>query len=143
MGDFFLNRIRILKTGLADVQRYIDMSGSGNRAFFEKLAEPGTQLKLKRVYDDKRDPFRIEVYSPDDRYLGRVTVGKGETAARLMDAGLKVIAVVNRSQPLHDSDLNEDFTAEDPRAFGWSEASREETDYDSCNLPYCLYLVDD
>ena len=49
MGDFSLNRIRILKTGLAQVNRYIDMSKPENVKYFEELASPGTQLKLKRV----------------------------------------------------------------------------------------------
>ena len=75
MGDFSLNRIRILKTGLAQVNRYIDMSKPENVKYFEELASPGTQLKLKRVKDFSGDPFRIEVFAPDDRFLGRVTVG--------------------------------------------------------------------
>ncbi len=70
-----LNRIRILKTGLADVQNRIDMTLPENREFFERLAEPGTALRLKRVRDDASDPFRVEVYAPDGRYLGRVTPG--------------------------------------------------------------------
>lgn len=153
MSDFFLNRIRILKTGLANVQNQIDMSKGENRLFFEKLAEPGTELKLKRVYDNEHDPFRIEVFSPDDRYLGRVTVGKNETAARMMDAGLKLVAIVNESLPVHDSDTNHDATklnfasevSEDPDAddSGWNEESRTEINYMDCNLPYGIYLVDE
>lgn len=100
MGDFSLNRIRILKTGLAQVNRYIDMSKPENVKYFEELASPGTQLKLKRVKDFPGDPFRIEVFAPDDRFFGRVTVGKNETAARLMDAGLHIIAIVNESLPI-------------------------------------------
>ena len=49
MGSLILNRIRILKTGLYGVSRYIDMRVPENRLYFEKLATPGTELKLKRV----------------------------------------------------------------------------------------------
>ena len=144
MSDFSLNRIRILKTGLANVQKYIDMEKASEQAYFEKLAEPGTELKLKRVYDKEEDPFRIEVYAPDDRYLGRVTVGKNETAARLMDAGLKIIAIVNESLPIHDSDDSQGQAEKvNPEDLGWNENSREVNSYRICNLPYCIYLVDD
>ncbi len=143
MADFSLNRIRILKTGLAGVERYIDMTVPENVLFFEKLAQPGTQLKLKRVKDRPEDPFRIEVFSEDDRFLGRVTVGKNETAARLMDAGLSVVAIVNESMPVHDSDLPQKLL--DPvetDSKGWDERSRTEARYEDCNLPYSLYLED-
>lgn len=139
MGVFALNRIRILKTGLADVQRYIDMTIPENRAYFETLSEPGTQLKLKRVHDCAEDPFRIEVYAPDDRFLGRVTLGKNETAARLMDAGLRVIAIVNRSMPVHDSDVSCEEGADES---GWGEESRRLSGYEEVNLPRSLYYVD-
>ena len=140
MSTISLNRIRILKTGLANVQYHIDMMQPENRSYFERLAEPGTQLKLKRVRDDENDPFRIDVYSPDNRYLGRVTLGKNETAARLMDAGLKVIAIVNDSLPVHDSDVSFSQGAEpDSDDAGWNEESRIETLYRDCNLPYCIY----
>lgn len=95
MPDFALNRIRILKTGLAGVDRYLDMSIPENVLYFEKLANPGTHLKLRRVKDYAGDPFRIEGYAPDDRFLGRVTVGKNETAARLMDAGKTITVFVD------------------------------------------------
>ena len=140
MSDLSLKRIRILKTGLANVQNHIDMSLPENRAFFERVAEPGTQLKLQRVRDDELDPFRVEVYSPDDRYLGRVTLGKNETTARMMDAGLKVIAIVNKSLPIHDSDEGMGQSEiVDPNDPGWNEASRAAIRYDDCNLPYCIY----
>ena len=140
MSTISLNRIRILKTGLANVQYHIDMTQPENRSYFERLAEPGTQLKLKRVRDDENDPFRIDVYSPDDRYLGRVTLGKNETAARLMDAGLKVIAIVNDSLPVHDSDVSFSQSAEsDSDDAGWDEESRIATQYEDSNLPYCIY----
>ena len=95
MPDFALNRIRILKTGLAGVDRYLDMSIPENVLYFEKLANPGMHLKLRRVKDYAGAPFRIEVYAPDDRFLGRVTVGKNETAARLMDAGKTITVFVD------------------------------------------------
>ncbi len=140
MSELSLKRIRILKTGLANVQDHIDMSLPENRVFFERLAEPGTQLVLKRVHDHENDPFRVEVYSPDDRYLGRVTVGKNETVARMMDAGLKVVAIVNKSLPIHDSDeATGQADIVDPYDSGWNEASREAAHYDDCNLPYCIY----
>lgn len=143
MSDFSLNRIRILKTGLARVERYIDMTVPENILFFEKLAQPGTQLKLKRVKDRPEDPFRIEVFSEDDRFLGRVTVGKNETAARLMDAGFPVVAIVNESMPVHDSELPKKML--DPvgtESIGWDEHSRTAARYADCNLPYSLYLED-
>lgn len=144
MSDFSLNRIRILKTGLANIQNHIDMSKSENRIFFEKIAEPGTQLKLKRVYDNEKDPFRIEVFSLDDRYLGRVTVGKNETAARLMDGGIKIVAIVNESLPIHDSDSSQGLAdIANPDDPGWNENSRAVINYNDCNLPYCIYLVDE
>lgn len=138
------NRIRILKTGIANVQDHLDMSSEENRLYFERLAEPGTVLQLRRVYDDETDPFRIEVYSPDGHYLGRVTLEKNETAARLMDAGLSVIAIVNSSMPVHDSDMPSALPLDaEIKSGGWSETARSATNYDHCNLPFCLYLVDD
>ena len=143
MSDFSLNRIRILKTGLARVERYIDMTVPENILFFEKLAQPGTQLKLKRVKDRPEDPFRIEVFSEDDRFLGRVTVGKNETAARLMDAGFSVVAIVNESMPVHDSDLPKKMLdSVGTESIGWDEKSRTAVRYEDCNLPYSLYLED-
>lgn len=143
MADLMLNRIRILKTGLACVERVLDMTVPENREYFEKIAAPGTELLLKRVKDYPGDPFRIEVYSPDSRYLGRVTEGKNETAARLMDAGAQLVAVVNESLPVHDSDsslgLSEAVNNKDP---GWNETSREMVEYKDVNLPYGIYLVD-
>lgn len=139
--NFSLNRIRILKTGLAGVQAYIDMSLPENRQYFEHLSEPGTELILKRDYENEHDPFRIEVYSKENILLGAVTRGKNETAARLMDAGLRVIAIANESLPVHDSDMpHESVTS---KSLGWDKKSREEYDYTSCNLPYCIYYVED
>lgn len=140
-GNQLLHRIRILKTGLYAVDRYLDMSDPANRARFEALATPGTELKLVRNHTDETNPYRIDVFSPDGLYLGRVTVAKSQTAARLMDAGAEVIAVVNESNPVHDSDFN--YSAKDvPENVGWSEASREVNDHIICNLPYGIYLVD-
>ncbi len=135
-------RIRILKTGLYGVDRYIDMEVPENVAFFEKLAEPGTELKLVRNAKDPRDPFRIDVYSVTGVYLGRVTRSKGQTTARLIDAGFEVIAIVNESLPFHDSDYNYGVK-ERPGDTGWSDASRTKTGYDLCNLPYGIYLVEE
>lgn len=144
MDDFFLNRIRILKTGVSQVERYLDMGEETNRLYFEQLAQPGTQLKLRRVHDHPEDPFRIEVFSPDNRYLGRVTVGKNETAARLMDAGCHVIAIVNESLPIHESDTSQGMAEYiDPKDPGWNEGSRCHVHYTECNLPFSIYLVED
>lgn len=52
------------------VDRYIDMSIPENIEYFEDLATPGTELTLKRVKNHPGDPLRIEVFSPDDRFLG-------------------------------------------------------------------------
>ena len=144
MPDLNLNRIRILKTGLFAVDRYLNMSKPENVLYFEKLAEPGTHLKLKRVKDCHDDPFRIEVYAPDDRFLGRVTTSKNETAARLMDAGLLLEAIVNESLPVHDSDLPHGMSEmADPKNQGWNETSRINRCYTECNLPYSIYMVDE
>lgn len=144
-SDFPLNRIRILKTGVANVQRRIDMHQAANRLYFEEIAEPGTELTLRRTfrpYDP--DPFDIEVLAPDGRLLGYVTRGKNETTARLMDAGLKVIAIVNESMPIHDSDSSEGLAhAVNNRDPGWNAESRAYEGYTSCNLPFCIYLVDE
>ena len=135
------NRIRILKTGLYGVERSFEMSDPANRAIFERLAMPGTELKLVRNHQVPDNPFQIDVYSMDDRYLGRVTPRKCQTAARLMDAGFEVVAIVNESLPLHDSDYN--FGIEDdPGEIGWSESSRAKTGHVLCNLPFGIYLVD-
>lgn len=144
MADFALNRIRILKTGLAQVERYLDMETPEDIDYFEELATPGTELILKRVKDYPEDPFRIEVFSPDNRFLGRVTVGKNETAARLMDAGLRLVAIVNESLPIHDSDSSQGMSdVIDTKDPGWNERSRTANCYEDCNLPYCIYLIDD
>ena len=141
-GDLRLRkRIRLLKTGLYGVDKHIDMSIPGNLAFFESLAAPGTELKLVRNHHVPDNPFQIDVYSMDDRLLGHVTARKCQTVARLMDAGFEVVAIVNESIPLHDSDYN--FGIEDkPGEIGWSESSRSETGHVLCNLPYGIYLVD-
>lgn len=47
--DFSLNRIRILKTGLAGADRYLDMSVPKNVLYFEKLVKTGTHLKLWQI----------------------------------------------------------------------------------------------
>ncbi|MDD6877403.1 MAG: hypothetical protein PUD44_06415 [Clostridiaceae bacterium] len=53
---------------------------------------------------EENDLNHLELFAPDDRFLGRVTVGKNETCARLIDAGLHIIAIVNESLPIHDID---------------------------------------
>ena len=141
MEALLLNRIKILKTGLAYVERYLDMNDPENRRYFEELAQPGTELTLRRVKDHAGDPFRIEVFAPDGRFLGRVTEGKNETAARLMDAGLKVVAIVNRSTPVHDSDVPSE-SRDEPKS-GWNAATRMQNGYTDCSLPYALYLAED
>lgn len=144
MSDLFFNRIRILKTGLANVQQYLDMDNLENRLYFERLAEPGTELRLKRVQGASGDPFKIEVYSLEGVMLGRVTMGKNETVARLMDAGQHVIAIVNESLPIHDSDDSHgQANVVNPNDPGWNGNSRASIDYSDCNLPYSIYLVDD
>lgn len=143
MPDLVLNRIRILKTGLAQVERYLDISKPENIEYFEELATPETELMLKRVKEYPGDPFRIEVFSQDNRFLGRVTVGKNETAARLMNAGLQLVAIVNESLPIHDSNSSQGLSETiDPKDPGWNERFRTVTRYTDCNLPYCIYLVD-
>ena len=134
-------RIRLLKTGLFAVDRHIDMSQAENQLYFEKLATPGTELRLVRCHDKPENPFRIDVYSMDGRYLGRVTEGKDQTVARLMDAGFEIIAIVNESLPFHDSDYNFGIKEKenDP---GWSDTTRAQNAHSLCNLPYGIYLVD-
>ena len=141
-SNILLKRIRILKTGLFGVERYLDMRVPENRLLFEKIAQPGTELKLVRVHNDPYNPYRINVYSDKGQYLGRVTKDKGQTAAMLMDAGLEVIAIVNESLPVHDSDYNLG-KKDDPDNPGWSEASRFASDHSQCNLPFFIYLVDE
>lgn len=121
MADLVLDRIRILKTGLFGVERYLDMSDPSNVAYFERLAELGTHLTLRRVKNHPEDPFRIEVFGPEGRFLGRVTAAKNETAARLMDAGLPLAAIVNESLPVHDSDLSQALRT------GWTRRTRAGT----------------
>lgn len=143
MAELMLDRIRILKTGLFGVERYLDMSDPANVAYFERLAEPGTHLTLRRVNGHPEDPFRIEVCGPDGRFLGRVTVSKNETAARLMDAGLSLEAIVNESLPVHDSDLSHGLADQpDPADQGWNQITRLNGRYTNCNLPYSIYLVE-
>ena len=66
VAELVLDRIRILKTGLFGVERYLDMSEQENVAYFERLAEPGTHLTLRRVKDYPEDPFRIDVFGPEE-----------------------------------------------------------------------------
>lgn len=139
MADLVLERIRILKTGLFGVERYLGMSDLANVAYFEHLAEPGTHLTLRRVKNHPEDPFRIEVFGPEGRFLGRVTAAKNETAARLMDAGLPLAAIVNESLPVHDSDLSQGLA--DPADQGWNQITRLSGRYTNCNLPYSIYLL--
>ena len=142
MADLVLDRIRILKTGLFGVERYLDMSDPANVAYFEHLAEPGTHLTLRRVKNHPGDPFRIEVFGPEGRFLGRVTAAKNETAARLMDAGLPLAAIVNESLPVHDSDLSQGLADRpDPADQGWNQITRLSSRYTNCNLPYSIYLL--
>ena len=106
--DLLTNRIRILKTGLYKVNRFISINTPEEIDDFEKLARPGTQLMLRRVRDSQFDPFQIQILAPDGRRLGNVTPDKAETAARLMDAGIEVIAVVSDSLPIHNDDYYHD-----------------------------------
>ena len=115
------------------------MSDLANVAYFEHLAEPGTHLTLRRVKNHPEDPFRIEVFGPEGRFLGRVTAAKNETAARLMDAGLPLAAIVNESLPVHDSDLSQGLA--DPADQGWNQITRLSGRYTNCNLPYSIYLL--
>ncbi|MBP3735942.1 MAG: hypothetical protein J6I56_02890 [Lachnospiraceae bacterium] len=142
MNQLLKRRIRILKTGLFGVDRHINMDIPENRVFFEKLAVPGTELKLKRIYDHPVNPFRINVYSKDGKYLGRVTEGKDQTAARLMDAGFSLVAIVNESLPFHDSDYNYGIREKEGDT-GWTDRSRVVSGHTICNLPYGIYLEDD
>lgn len=64
-NQLLLRRIRILKTGLFAVDRYLNMSIPENRAIFEEIATPGTELKLVRNHRDETNPYRIDVYAPD------------------------------------------------------------------------------
>ncbi len=66
VAELVLDRICILKTGLFGVERYLDMSEQENVAYFEHLAEPGTHLTLRRVKDHPEDPFRIDVFGPEE-----------------------------------------------------------------------------
>ena len=137
-----LKRIRILKTGLWGIDRFFDMRNQENVAYVEKLATPGTELILKRNYERPNEPFRIDVLSPDGIYIGRVTTSKSQTVARLMDAGFEVVAIVNDSLP-HNSDYDYGKTNQDDvYDIGWTEDSRFENNHSLCNLPYCIYLVE-
>lgn len=131
-----LKRIKILKTGLWGVHRYIDFAKPKEVKYFEKIASPGTELILKRAATDD-EPWRIEVFGPDERFLGRVTVQKSETAARLMDAGMKIIAIVNDSM-IEGTDMIS--TQVEPGDEGWSLKGRMQTKYDEVNLPFSIYL---
>ena len=133
--------IKLLKTGLFGVDRFLDMSRPENLLFFEKLAEPGTELVLKREPASGK-PFNINVYSRDGHRLGSVTYSKCQTVAHLMDAGIPVVAIVGESLPFHDSDYNFGIT-ETPDDPGWSPRSRSQTGYELCNLPYGIYLIDE
>ena len=143
IGDQLLRkRIRILKTGLYGVERYLDMTEPSSRAFFEDLARPGTELVLARNRQHPESPFRIDVYAKSGQFLGRVTEHKCQTAARLMDAGFELVAIVNESLPFHDSDYN--FGVEErPGDPGWCDDSRIRSGHSLCNLPYGIYLVDE
>ena len=134
-------RIRLLKTGLFAVDRHIDMRMPENQLYFEKLATPGTELRLVRSHDKPDNPFWIDVYSMDGRYLGRVTEGKDQTVARLMDAGFEIVAIVNESLPFHDSDYNFGIKEKEDDS-GWSDTTRAQNAHSLCNLPYGIYLVD-
>ncbi len=141
-GDIRLHKqIKILKTGLYNVGRYLDMTQPENLLYFEKLAVPGTELVLKREPVPGK-PFNINVYSQEGYLLGRMTDNKCQTTARLMDAGIPIIAIVGESLPFHDSDYNFGITetADDP---GWSTVSRSQTGHFLCNLPYGVYMDDE
>lgn len=90
--DALLHRTRILKTGFYDVGRYLSIETPEEIQYFERLAKPGTELILERDYGDvEAKPWLIRVLFPfDHRLLGYVTYYKSETAARLMDEGMKV-----------------------------------------------------
>ena len=136
-----LNRIRILKTGLAHVERQFDMNDPDSPALLERIAVPGTELHLVRVDSDLNRPFRIDVYSGDGLFLGHVNENKSQTAARLMDAGFRLAAIVNESMPVHDSDMRA-RSAETTDDDGWSSGSRVRSGYNECHIPFCIYLED-
>ena len=134
------DRIRILKTGLFNVGRYISIETPDEIRYFEELATPGTELRLVRDHSVPEEPFRINVLAPDGKYLGRVTVSKCETAARLMDAGIEVIAIVNDSLPVHNDDYQH-YDLNDHSKIGWSDSQRFGNDHTLCNLPFGIYAV--
>ena len=68
--DTLLRRIRILKTGLYNVGANISIKTPEEIQYFEKLATPGTELKLERVYDKPESPWLIKVLAPDGQKLG-------------------------------------------------------------------------
>lgn len=132
------SRIRILKTGLFNVGRYLSIKTPEQIRYFEQLATPGNELQLVRDRTNPEEPFRINVLSPDGKLLGRVTPSKCETAARLMDAGIQVIAIVNDSLPVHDSDFQK-VDLEDHEDNGWSGGERFGNEHSLCNLPFGIY----
>ena len=85
-------RILVLKTGLAGVQFHIE--NEEEQAALDSL-QPGTELMLYRDADNEHDEWAIAVHLTEEDMLGYISRFKNETIARLMDAGTKVIAVVD------------------------------------------------
>jgi hypothetical protein len=56
---------------------------------------PGTQLRLVREPDNPHDPNAIAVYSQDNK-AGYVPASRAKVLAKLMDSGVKLVAVSTR-----------------------------------------------
>lgn len=96
------NRILVLKTGL------VSFFGHRNpvREIIDGLT-PGTELLLYREPDNFADAWAVRVYFTEEHWLGYVPRFKNETIARLMDAGKKLIAVVDSVEEYEQMDPHE------------------------------------
>lgn len=85
----------ILEAGIAGMQYSVDLSSEQGKNLIDSMV-PGTQLSLVREKNNRYDNWAIAIFSSDGQIkLGYISRYKNEAVARLMDAGVSVIALVS------------------------------------------------
>ena len=123
-------RILVLKTGVAGLQFHIE--NEEERAALDAIA-PGTELMLFREPENEYDAWAIAVHLTREDKIGFISRFKNETIARLMDAGKKMIGVVD--DPETDPEAKEAVEKEKRR-------NRRSPTYNIA-LPISIYLIEE
>lgn len=122
-------RILVLQTGIAGLQ--FNIENEEEQAALDAIT-PGTELLLYREPNNEYDKWAIAVHLTESDKLGFITRFKNETIARLMDAGKKLIGVVD--------DPETDETAKEIVEKHMQRHAHAPTE--NMALPFSVYLVE-